>query len=73
MITENSPRVSKLIGSVKNPTIGFINVLMIDKTIATTTAVKKLSIETLGRRYAVIATASAFTNNLTSSFIFFCE
>jgi len=68
-IKEKSPSVIRLIGRVKKPIIGLMNVLITAKTTATTRAVKKLSILTFGRIYAVIATARAFTRSLTKSFI----
>lgn len=67
---EKSPRVKRFIGKVKILITGLMKVLITDNTTATTTAVKKLSIETFGSRYAVIATASAFIRSLTNIFIF---
>lgn len=57
-------------GSVSILTTGLRKVFTMARTTATTTAVTKLSTVTLGRRYAVIATARAFMRSLTNSFIY---
>ena len=50
MTNEKRPRVNRFIGKVKILITGLMKVLITDKTTATTTAVKKLSIATFGRR-----------------------
>lgn len=58
-----SPKVRIFIGNVKKRRIGLRILLIIPKTTAVTSAVRKLSIRTPGRRYAVTIIASADTNH----------
>lgn len=53
-----SPKVIRVIGSVRRRRRGFINVLITPNTTATTRAVTNDSTETPGRMYAAINTAN---------------
>lgn len=57
MISKNNPRVMIVIGNVSNTRIGFTNALIIERTTATTRAVKKSVTATPGNVYDATKTA----------------
>jgi hypothetical protein len=68
---ENRPKVSKLIGSVKNSKSGLIRLLSSPSTTATTTAFKKELTCTPGTIYAEISTERPFTIRDINMFILY--